>query len=773
MKRIYFLIPLAVFAAIFFFQSSFTSDGPNIWTLLYNNGGRVYLLAVTPSSQNTIYEAGLDSGVYKSTNAGVTWSQVNTGMTYFKVQALAISPSNPSVIYAGTDQNGGANSGVYKSTNAGASWTLMNSGITETSIGIQTIAVHPTDPNTAWMTVFDGLVNSTNGVYKTTNGGTNWVPSNGGMTIVNVLSLVINPLNPNVLYAGTSYNPSAITPTKIYKTYNGGANWIEVSNGLPTGTTTGDPVRALSISTVDTARVLAGLFMNDTLGGAYLTTNGGALWVKKHSGLGNVAGTLIRNCLIRPGSANEFYVGLDGGGATARGVWRTTNAGNNWVDFNSGAMLNTFTVRGLAFKTLGDSTLYTGCSAVGFGVFGYSWPAPLPSGWISQTSPVTTSLNTVSTVSQEVGWIGGNSGVVLRTTNHGLTWTNVTGTPIGTDAVYAICGIDANTCLVSTSPAATFVYKTSNGGANWTQVFTQAGGFIDDIKMFSATNGFMYGDPVGSRWSLWKTTNAGTTWDSTGLYLVQAGSEAGWNNAMWISGNNVWFGTNNTKVYYSTNQGASWQSGATTGSVNTYSVAFNSSIGFTGQTIALKSTNGGANWASFTVPGTGTIYSFNGVASRFWYLRGSNVYWSSDNGSTFASQYTGTGTYLAMSLDLDGIVIRGWAVSGTGGIIIYNEVLTGVPNNQKEVPNSYSLSQNYPNPFNPVTKISYSIPKSSLVKLTVFDILGREVTLLVNDFRQAGAYSIEFNASNLASGVYFYRIEAGDFKDVKKMVLVK
>jgi photosystem II stability/assembly factor-like uncharacterized protein len=395
--------------------------------------------------------------------------------------------------------------------------------------------------------------------------------------------------------------------------------------------------------------------------------------------------------------------------------------------------------------------------------------------WTTQVSGITTSLNTVSAVNQNVGWVGGNGGVVLRTTNAGTNWTNVTGAPIGTNDVYAICGIDANTCLVSTSPAATFVYKTTDGGANWTQVFTQTGGFIDDIKFQNATTGFMYGDPVSTRWSLWKTTNAGTTWDSAGLYLPQVAAEAGWNNAMWVSGNNIWFGTNNTKVYKSTNFGAtgSWTSGVTTGSVNTYSVAFNGAIGFTGQTVALKSTDAGGTWAAATLPGTGTVYSFNGVALRFWYARGASIYWSSDNGANFASQYTGTGTYQAMSIVQDGNILRGWAVSGTGGIIVYNDILTGIIKNQNEVPANYSLSQNYPNPFNPSTKINFNLPKSGMVTLKIYDIIGSEVATLVNENLNAGSYNIDWNASSLSSGVYFYRIQSGNFVETKKMMLVK
>ncbi len=90
-----------------------------------------------------------------------------------------------------------------------------------------------------------------------------------------------------------------------------------------------------------------------------------------------------------------------------------------------------------------------------------------------------------------------------------------------------------------------------------------------------------------------------------------------------------------------------------------------------------------------------------------------------------------------------------------------------------EIPNGFALSQNYPNPFNPMTKINFDLGKASNVKLTVFNILGQKVVTLVDKFMNAGAYSVDFNASSLASGVYLYSIEAGDFKMNKKMVLLK
>ncbi len=90
-----------------------------------------------------------------------------------------------------------------------------------------------------------------------------------------------------------------------------------------------------------------------------------------------------------------------------------------------------------------------------------------------------------------------------------------------------------------------------------------------------------------------------------------------------------------------------------------------------------------------------------------------------------------------------------------------------------EIPDNYSLSQNYPNPFNPTTRISYGLPKASNVKMVVYDILGKEVATLVNEFTQAGSHEVVFNASTLASGAYFYKIEAGDFVQIKKMLLLK
>jgi hypothetical protein len=98
---------------------------------------------------------------------------------------------------------------------------------------------------------------------------------------------------------------------------------------------------------------------------------------------------------------------------------------------------------------------------------------------------------------------------------------------------------------------------------------------------------------------------------------------------------------------------------------------------------------------------------------------------------------------------------------------------TGVNNHTSGIPGKYSLSQNYPNPFNPVTKIEYSIPKAGFVTLKVYDLLGREISTLVNEIKKAGYYMVDFNAMNLSSGTYYYKLVANDFSEMKKMTVIK
>ena len=105
--------------------------------------------------------------------------------------------------------------------------------------------------------------------------------------------------------------------------------------------------------------------------------------------------------------------------------------------------------------------------------------------------------------------------------------------------------------------------------------------------------------------------------------------------------------------------------------------------------------------------------------------------------------------------------------------LLQNKFGINVEEKEQIIPKEYSLYQNYPNPFNPTTTIKFDLPKDGLITLGIFDILGRRITTLVNEPRSAGSYEQIFNASSLASGVYVYKLQAGDLFSSKKMILLK
>ena len=119
-------------------------------------------------------------------------------------------------------------------------------------------------------------------------------------------------------------------------------------------------------------------------------------------------------------------------------------------------------------------------------------------------------------------------------------------------------------------------------------------------------------------------------------------------------------------------------------------------------------------------------------------------------------------------------VIGGLWGGSIGEVVVSNfDITTTAIGDEEGLPKSFALSQNYPNPFNPSTTINYALPKASHVSITIYNALGQKVTELVNTEMNAGRYQMNFDASNFASGLYFYTIQAGDFRSTKKMMLLK
>ncbi len=250
-------------------------------------GGRIHDVEVLPDDPATIYVASATGGIWKSTNKGTTWRPIFEGQPVSTFGDIAIAPSNPDVIWAGT---GGQNNrqstswgnGVYRSTDGGETWTHL--GLDNTR-HVGRIRAHPTSTDIAYVAALGNLwqPSADRGVYKTTNGGRTWDKVLFVDTLTGVVDLVMDPLDPDILYAAAyqrlrrawGFNGGG-PGSGIYKTTDGGQNWRELTNGLPAG----DKGRiGLGIAQTNGSILYATVEHAEAGGGAtYRSADGGETW---------------------------------------------------------------------------------------------------------------------------------------------------------------------------------------------------------------------------------------------------------------------------------------------------------------------------------------------------------------------------------------------------------------------------------------------------------------------------------------------------------------
>jgi len=344
-------------------------------------------------------------------------------------------------------------------------------------------------------------------------------------------------------------------------------------------------------------------------------------------------------------------------------------------------------------------------------------------------------LGSIYFINDVEGWVVGEAGTILKTTNAGNNWnfsTSPTSTPI--DDIdftnYPIGWIVAGDAF---TPGKLFI--TSNGGTNWSEVASISlppGGY--EIQFTSDVVGWiMSGNPtISGLQRLYRTTDGGNNWD----ILLSNNSDTTFLSMYFLNDSTGWISTFPAqKIFHTINRGTSWERFEAPAIFN--SIYFSDSLkGWGGASTGeiYLTTDGGINWVAQNSPMDNPIKKL--------FFHGENY---------------------------------GWAVGFLGNIIhTFNGGVSFMDfNYNDDYLNNIILYQNYPNPFNPTTQIRYSVLNDGIVTLKVYDVLGREVATLVNEHQQPGSYQALWDASSVSSGIYFYQLKTKEYVDTKKMMLLK
>jgi len=360
-----------------------------------------------------------------------------------------------------------------------------------------------------------------------------------------------------------------------------------------------------------------------------------------------------------------------------------------------------------------------------------------------------------------------NQGVFLSTDN-GDTWT-----PINNGLSTDVMSLTLNGGYLFAGTNNNGIYRTDNSGISWTQLNTGESTFNallgSDAYLFAGENGQ----------GVFVSTNNGTSWapannglTNTFIYALASSPNAG-------GGMNLFAGTGNDGIFRSTNFGNDWTAG--NGIVNLWTWCLAAAQDGSGNIFAgtdggvFISSDNGSNWNVVN----------NGLTKIVVYAmvtKGSNIFAGTKFGGIFLSTNNGVNWTSINSDFSDHVLSLGvnddylFAGIAGGGRIFrrpLSEILTSLEPIFNGLPSEFKLEQNFPNPFNSSCAIKYSIPKSSQVTLKIYNTLGEEIEILVNEEKPIGTYELTWNAANLPSGVYFYRLQTGSFVQIKKMILLK
>lgn len=614
-----------------------------------------------------------------------------------------------------------------------------------------------------------------------------------GLPFLNQPTLFISTLDDSVYLFGQGSSPSLYKLSTVYDDLNSSASARDISPTTLTAT-----VNWTSFGVAPSGRLF--IMGSDYTNKSAAYSDDEITWTENTTGIGGAAG---KNIAFSGDSANykvywaSCFNGLNGNsgywsGFGILGMETHPNDGAVWVDPVNQSIVYLTTDQGIGASINGGKNIFEiddGVEAV-------------------QVSDMD------MTPDKNTAWIASKSGIrhVVDYQTSPL-WTTTMFPNNDGSPYYSVAMNPGDSTMVYVGNLR--IYKTTDEGASWNQVFSTENPPVSwngfDVKALALEvcpwdndivfAGFEIADSLAG--GLFYSNDAGATWDQLLLEETVSGYDVDVTDVVFNieSGDTVAYVSAlydmdfpaGRSVYRLTKTGPSWSvardmdaSGTSTGTMLVVSI-WDLEVSTTGDTIYAAGTDAGVDhpvayykalddtglWTPLTVSGFPTEMEATAIelgVDTVYCAIGSDIYYLPLSGSSWDLGYSyPVGTRINF-LYWDDLL----AGSDIGLYAFFNSPTTGVAEDLATVvPHTYRLEQNYPNPFNPTTVIGYSLPVSNHVNLTVYDMLGREVTRLVNGVQPAGEHQVTFDAYRLATGVYFYRIQAGQFSDTRKLLLIK
>jgi photosystem II stability/assembly factor-like uncharacterized protein len=654
--------------------------------------GRIAAVAPDPTNANTLYVATAGGGVWKTLNGGSTWSPLTDQQATLSMGAIAVAPSNPNVIYAGTGEadfslDSFYGRGLLKSTDAGATWTLLtgNAEVNEFDRkAISRILVNPTDPNTVYLAVAAGGENGLTGpygLYKSSDGGTTWTNTTTSITTdpsADFTDAVLDPSNPQTLYVAVDNPFASIAKSGVYKSTDGGSSW-SIAGNFPQGI--GGMIRVAIAASAPQTLFAA---ISDVSSGGLLemlkTSDGGSTWTvlgKTPNYMGD-QGFYSTALAVDPANANIVYAGGQNSTGKAKGFIESTDGGNTWSDISTGVANKTgphTDHHAIVFDTNGKLL-----DANDGGIWRLDNPDPKNIAWTDLNGNLNTITFTgiaVDPTNPSIAYGGSQDNGTEKFTGS-LGWTQfgsndggfVRVDPTNPSTVYFTYQHTQNAWFL----------RSDDGGATWESMMNGIGPndpapyYVHYVMDPSNSSRLVLGTN-----RLYETTDGAYDWTP-----ISAPYTNGWNTARGVTGLGVAYGDPNTiyadvgsgAIFVTTDHGASWNERDIPGISNVHSFTpplGDIAVDSTNEAVAyvtfdkfstdlggsvghvFRTTDYGQHWTDISgnLPDTPTsCIVLDSRTNTFYVGTDIGVYFSSDGGASWAPFQTGMPNVRVVDLEL-------------------------------------------------------------------------------------------------------------------------